>query len=104
MTIKSDLSKREDYVLIPLEQFITLNRIAKVNSKGVTMIKTEDLLFLSAVMTELSKQGLGEITVFDNTVTIRVTSGTDVVINSSFDISLCERYYNRVSKFIDEII
>lgn len=104
MTIKSDLSKREDYVLIPLEQFITLNRIAKVNSKGVTMIKTEDLLFLSAVMTELSKQGLGEITVFDNTVTIRVTSGTDVIINSSFDISLCERYYNRVSKFIDEII
>ena len=104
MTIKSDISKREDYVLLPLEQYITLNRLAKVNSKGVTMIKTEDLLFLSAVMTELSKQGLGEITIYDNTVTIRITSGTDVKINSSFDISLCEIYYNRVSKFIDEII
>lgn len=104
MTIKNDPTKREDYVLIPLEQYITLNRLAKVNSKGVTMIKTADLLFLSAVMTELSKQGLGEITVFDNTVTIRVTCGTEVLINSSFDISLCERYYNRVSKFIDEII
>lgn len=102
--VKND-SEHRDFVLIALSDYIKLNAIAKMKGEvKPTMIKTNDLLFLSAVMKELSANHDSELSFINDTVTIKVCKDGESEINSTFDLKLCEKYYNKVNKFISEVL
>ena len=104
ITVKKDDEQR-DFVVLSLSDYIKLNAIAKMKGEvKPTMIKTNDLLFLSAVMKELSANYDSELSIINDTVTIKVCKDDGSEINSSFDLKLCEKYYNKVNKFISEVL
>ena len=104
ITVKNDGEQR-DLVVLTLSDYIKLNNIAKIKGEvKPTMIKTNDLLFLSAVMKELSAKYDSELSIINDTVKIKVCKDDGSEINSTFDLKLCEKYYNKVNKFISEVL
>ena len=93
--------EHNDYAILDLSDYIKLTKIANMKAREATVaITTNQLLFLNALMQEL---GTGTVTFIGDTVTIFVRNGDDE-IKSSFDISLCDKYYNHVTKFISEVL
>ena len=102
--VKKDGEQR-DFVMLTLGDYIKLNTIAKMKVEvKPTIIKTNDLLFLSAVMKELSDNYDSELSIINDTVIIKVCKDDGNKINSAFDLKLCEKYYNKVNKFISEVL
>ena len=97
---------KKDYVILTLSDYIKLNTLAKMKGGKMkpTMIKTNDLLFLSAVMKELSANYNSELSIINDIVKIKVCKDDGSEINSTFDLKLCEKYYNKVNKFISEVL
>ena len=104
ITVKKD-SEQRDFVVLSLSDYVKLNAVAKMKGEvKPTMIKTNDLLFLSSVMKELSANYDSELSIINDTVTIKVCKDDGTEINSTFDLKLCEKYYNKVNKFINEVL
>lgn len=104
ITVKND-SEHRDFVVLTLSDYIKLNATAKMKGEvKPTIIKINDLLFLSAVMIELSANYDSELSIINDTVTIKVCKDDGSEINSTFDLKLCEKYYNKVNKFISEVL
>ena len=102
--VKKD-SEHRDFVVLAFSDYIKLNSMAKMKGEvKPTMIKTNDLLFLSAVMKELSANYDSELSIINDTVTIKVCKDDGSEINSTFDLKLCDKYYNKVNKFISEVL
>ena len=91
------------YALLPLEDYTKLKQIANTKAKDcTTQISADDLIFLNSVIVALNPTNC-ELEICKNTVTIKAEIENGF-INTSFDISLCKKYYNRVSKFIGEVL
>lgn len=103
ITVKKD-SEQRDFVVLTLSDYVKLNISKMKGEVKPTMIKTNDLLFLSAVMKELSANYDSELSIINDTVTIKVCKDDGSEINSTFDLKLCEKYYNKVNKFISEVL
>lgn len=104
ITVKKD-SEQRDFAIMTLSDYIKLNTMAKMKGEvKPTIIKINDLLFLSAVMKELSANYDSELSVINYAVTIKICKDDGSEINSSFDLKLCEKYYNKVNKFISEVL
>ena len=95
----------KDYVILTLSDYVKLNAMVKIKGEvKPTMIKTNDLLFLSAVMKELSANYDSELSIINDTVTIKICKDDGSEINSTFDLKLCEKYYNKVNKFTPTVL
>ena len=92
----------DEYVVMPYSKYIELIT-PKVN---VTMIDSNDLTFINAVIQQLNPNNKYDcgIIIYNGNVSICLYKEKGVVLKSSFDISLCKRYYNHVSKFIAEVL
>lgn len=73
-----------------------------------TEITSSDLLFLASLFEYFGKHSYGDITIDGTTVTLHIHFYDKNLIEhrfiSSFDINLCSKYYNRVSKFVEEVL
>ena len=74
-----------------------------------TRITSSDILFLASLYEYFGKHAYGDITIDGTTVTLDIHFYDDNLIEhrfyvSSFDISLCSKYYNKVSKFVEEVL
>ena len=99
------ISNYEEYVVLPFSDFSKLKSIAEMRqNEGKTMISHEDLLFLSALADNYWKECNVSLEVYKNTVTLRVSNYNEEIINSSFSLDICKKYYNNVSKFIEEVL
>lgn len=104
ITVKKD-SEQRDFAVLPLSDYVKLNTLAKMKGElKPTMIKTNDLLFLSALMKELSANHDSGLSIINDTVTIKVYNDDGSEIKATFDLKLCEKYYNKVNKFISEVL
>lgn len=102
---RKKLEEKCEVVVLSLSEFVKLNMSAKIKGEvKPTMIKTNDLLFLSSVMKELSANYDSELSIINDTVKIKVRKDDGSEINSTFDLKLCEKYYNKVNKFISEVL
>lgn len=102
--VKKD-SEQKDFAILKLSDYVKLNAMAKMNGEvKPTIIKTNDLLFLSAVMKELSANYDSALSIINDMVIIKVCKDDGTEINSTFDLKLCEKYYNKVNKFISEVL
>lgn len=88
------MTERLDYVVLELDEYNKLNSVAKTKLKYY--LSTNELLFLSALCKELNAQAINLIG-----TTVEIIS--DVNYNK-FDIKLCRKYYNKVSRFISEVL
>lgn len=96
---------KEDFVILTLSDYIKLNTQAKMKGEvKPTMINTNDLLFLTAVMKELEANYNSELSIINDVVKIKVCKDDGSEINSTFELKLCEKYYNKVNKFISEVL
>lgn len=95
----------EEYVVLPFSDFSKLKSIAEMRQNDcVTMINVEDLLFLSALTDNYRKEGNVYLEIYKNTVTLHVSYCQEEIINSSFSLDICKKYYNNVNKFIEEVL
>ena len=81
--------------------------IKVVDEKPVpAKIYSGDLLFLASVFEYFD--GYGEVQINGNTVRIIIDWYDEFLlrhhIDSTFDIDICQDYYNNVSKFIKEVL
>lgn len=103
--MKEYFDKHEEFVLLPYSDFQKLKSIAEMRqNESITMINTEDLLFLSALVDYYCKQGNVYLEIYKNTVTLHVSYYEEEIINSSFSLDICKKYYNNISKFIGEVL
>ena len=98
----------EQFVLLTLEEYEKLESIRKMktdNHYGVKlkMIHMETINFLSAVMVLLKTKEVLEFSIIDDTVTLELIT-KDGMIKSSFSTQLCEMYYGRPMKFIEQVL
>ena len=82
-----------------------LNRVNNhKNSTKSSKIYSGDLLFLASVFEYFD--GYGEVQIDGNTVRIIIDWYDEFLlrhhIDSTFDIDICQDYYNNVSKFVKE--
>ena len=99
------INNYEEFVVLPLSDFSKLKSIAEMRQKVcVTMITHEDLLFLSALADNYRKEGNVYLEIYKNTVTLHVSYCHEEVINSSFSLDICKKYYSNVNKFIEEVL
>lgn len=99
------ISNYEEYVVLPFSDFSKLKALAEMRQKDcATMINVEDLLFLSALVDYYSNNGSVYLEIYENTVTLHVSYYQEEIINSSFSLDICKKYYNNVSKFIEEVL
>lgn len=73
-----------------------------------TEITSSDLLFLASLFEYFGKHSYGDVTIDGTTVTLHIYFYDKNLIEhrllSSFDLNLCSKYYNRVSKFVEEVL
>ncbi len=101
---KKDYQQR-DFVILPLSDYVKLDTMAKLkHAVKPTIININDLLFLSALMKELSASYNSELSIINDIVTIKIYRNDGGEIDSAFDLKLCEKYYNKVNKFISEVL
>lgn len=104
MTISID-NEQKKYAVLAYSDYFKLDMLAKLKGEvKPTVINTNDLLFLSSVMAELSSNYESELSVINDTVAIKVRKDNGSEINFMFDIKLCEKYYNKINKFINEVL
>lgn len=76
----------------------------------VTMINVEDLFFLLSLVDYYRYNCNANCSIYSeiykNTVTLHVHDcyRDEDIINSSFSLDICKKYYNNVSKFIEEVL
>lgn len=99
------INNYEEFVVLPFSDFSKLKSIAEMRQKDCgTMITHEDLLFLSALADHYWKECNVYLEIFKNTVTFHVSNYQEEIINSSFSLDICKKYYNNVNKFIEEVL
>lgn len=77
-------------------------------TKKGTKIYSSDLLFLASLFSYFGTHSHGDVTLDGNTVHLDLFFyDKNLVlheIKSDFDINICSKYYNRISKFVDEVL
>lgn len=94
-----NFSEHENYVLLSLSNYLHLEKQAH----SETEISLDNLIFLSAVVRTISPKAEGKVTLAGNSITLRVISDKGTII-STFSSDICEKYYNRIHKFIEEVL
>ena len=94
-----NFSEHENYVLLSLSDYLHLEKQAHSG----TEISLDNLIFLSAVVRTISPKADGKVTLTGNSITLRVISDKGMII-STFAPELCEKYYGRIHKFIEEVL
>lgn len=96
---------KEDYVVLEYNEFIKLNKQANANGvSSPTFLTTEHLLFLTSLVQNLDGKGFIQLSNETDTVKLILEKKNGEMIRSTFSLSLTENYFNKVSKFIDEVI
>lgn len=93
-----NFSEHENYVLLSLSDYLHLEKQAHS-----VEISLDNLIFLSAVVRTISPKADGKVTLTSNSITLRVISDKGMMI-STFSPCVCEKYYNRIQKFIEEVL
>lgn len=94
-----NFSEHENYVLLSLSDYLHLEKQAHSG----TEISLDNLIFLSAVVRTISPKADGKVTLTSNSITLRVISDKGIIV-STFSPCVCEKYYNRIQKFIEEVL
>ena len=94
-----NFSGHDNYVLLSLSDYLHLEKQAHSEAE----ISLDNLIFLSAVVRTISPKAEGKVTLADNSITLRVISDKGTII-STFSSDICEKYYNRIHKFIEEVL
>lgn len=98
-------NEQKRYAVLDYSDYLKLDMLAKLKGEvKSTIISTNDLLFLASVMQKLSANYESELSVINDTITIKVCKDNGSEINSTFDLSICEKYYNRINAFICEVL
>ena len=100
--------ENEKFVVLPLSDFLKLESIRKIKTSSlygvsVKMIKVELINFLNAVLVLLKTKEVIEYSIIDDTVRLHLVT-TDGIIKSCFSTVICELYYGRPLKFIEEVL
>lgn len=99
---------KEEFVLLPLSDFIKMNALLNEQKKGINvkMVDDELLVFLSTIIELLNTVSIIEFSVIDNTVTLDLITGdeTDNRIQSKFSTDLCKKYYSKPISFIYDVL
>ena len=94
-----NFSEHENYVLLSLSDYLHLEKQGHSDAE----ISLDNLIFLSAVVRTISPKADGKVTLTRNSITLRVISDKGMIV-STFSPSVCEKYYNRIHKFIEEVL
>ena len=94
-----NFSEHENYVLLSLSDYLHLEKQAHSEAE----ISLDNLIFLSAVVRTISPKAEGKVTLAGNSITLRVISDKGMIV-STFSSDICEKYYNRIHKFIEEVL
>ena len=98
----------QEYVILSAEEYNNLEAIRKMKSfelYGVSlkMIKFDTLLFLNTVMQLLETVEIKEFSVIGDVCIMKLETETGI-IDTCFSTNLCEKYYGKPLKFIEEVI
>lgn len=94
-----NFSEHDNYVILSLSDYLHLERQAHSEAE----ISLDNIIFLSAVVRTISPKAEGKVTLTGNSITLRVISDKGMIV-STFSADICEKYYNRINKFIDEVL
>lgn len=94
-----NFSNHDNYVLLSLSDYLHLEKQAHSEAE----ISLDTLIFLSAVVRTISPKAEGKVTLAGNLITLRVVSDKGMIV-STFSSDICEKYYNRIHKFIEEVL
>ena len=94
-----NFSEHENYVLLSLSDYLHLEKQAHSEAE----ISPDNIIFLSAVIRTISPKAEGKVTLTGNSITLRVISDKGMIV-STFSSDICEKYYNRIHKFIEEVL
>ena len=94
-----NFSEHDDYVLLSLSDYLHLEKQAHSKAE----ISLDNLIFLSAVVRTISPKAEGKVTLMSDSITLRVISDKGMIV-STFSSDICEKYYNRIHKFIEEVL
>lgn len=94
-----NFSGHDNYVLLSLSDYLHLEKQAHSEAE----ISLDNLIFLSAVVRTITPKAEGKVTLTSNSITLRVISDKGMII-STFPSDVCEKYYNRIHKFIEEVL
>ena len=98
----------QEYVLLSAEDYNNLEAIRKMKSferfgVGLKMIKFDTLLFLNTVMQLLQTVEIKEFSIIDDVCIMKLEIETGI-IDTCFSTNLCEKYYGKPLKFIEEVL
>lgn len=98
----------QEYVLLSAEDYNNLETIRKMKSfelYGVSlkMIDYKTLLFLNTVMELLLTVQIKEFSIIGDVCIMKLETETGI-IDTCFSTNLCEKYYGKPLKFIEEVI
>lgn len=69
---------------------------------------SSDLLFLASLFEYFGTHSHGDVIIEGNTIFLNLYFYDENLImhhvESQFDVQLCSEYYNRISKFVDEVL
>lgn len=94
-----NFSGHDNYVLLSLSDYLRLEKQAHSEAE----ISLDNLIFLSAVVRAISPKAEGKVTLTSTSITLRVISDKGMIV-STFSSDICEKYYNRIHKFIEEVL
>lgn len=94
-----NFSGHDNYVLLSLSDYLHLEKQARSEAE----ISLDNLIFLSAVVRTISPKAEGKVTLTSNAITLRVISDKGMIV-STFSADICVEYYNRIHKFIEEVL
>lgn len=94
-----NFSGHDNYVLLSLSDYLHLEKQAHSEVE----ISLDNLVFLSAVVRTISPKAEGKVTLTSNSITLRVMSDKGMIV-STFSSDICEKYYNRIHMFIEEVL
>ena len=98
----------QEFVLLSAEDYNNLEairrmKISELNGVGMKMIKIETLMFLDVVMQLLLTTQIKEFVIYDSTCILKLETQSGI-IDSCFSTDLCEKYYGKPLKFIEEVL
>lgn len=94
-----NFSGHDNYVLLSLSDYLCLEKQAHSEPE----ISLDNLIFLSAVVRTISPKAEGKVILTSNAITLRVISDKGMIV-STFSADICAKYYNRIHKFIEEVL
>lgn len=99
---------KEEFVLLPLSDFIKMNSILNEQKKGINvkMVDNELLVFLSTIIELLNTVSIIEFSIIDDTVTLDLITSdeTDNRIQGKFSTDICKKYYAQPLRFIFDVL